>query len=194
MRTALAFLWACLALSAVHRGECHGGSSVAPRASLGDMLKDTARDVQHTLETSKQPILDLRIKYAKPLRSGAAGGVVGYVVARTARNGVMGAVKVGCVGVGAYLVAADLGYIGRDPSLEEVAKDKAQRAKAFLVKKAQNAQVLVPFTVQAKTEDVDAANEMLQGILDRAQSAAVKSGSFCTFVGGATGALLAVLT
>ncbi|KAJ1479205.1 hypothetical protein T484DRAFT_1959404 [Baffinella frigidus] len=185
MKTALVLLFASLALAAAHQSECRGRGLAfgAPRSGLADTLKDTAWDVKYTLETSKQPIRELRNKYDKPLRSGAAGGVVGYVVARTARNSVMGAVKVGLVGAGAYMLAADMGYIGRDLSMEEDVRDKVDRTTEFI-------------TGISKLDAADGKELLNKGLsaFDRAQSAAVKSGSLATFVGGTAGALLAVLT
>ena len=188
MKTALTMLCAFLALATAHQGgECRGRGlafGAPPRSTPADMLKDTVRDVKHTLETSKSPMRDLSRKYDKPLRSGAAGGVVGFVVARTARNSVMGAVKIGVLGAGVYLLAADMGYIGRDFALEEDVKGKVNRATEFLA-------TGIDLNKDGKVDAED--GKALLRMFDRAQAAAAKSGSTATGVGVTAGALLGVL-
>ena len=188
MQTAFTMLCAFLALARAHQGgECRGRGlafGAPPRSSPADMLKDTVRDVKYTLETSKDPMHDLSKKYEKPLRSGAAGGAVGFIVARTARNSVMGAVKIGVLGAGVYMLAADMGYIGRDLALEENVKGKVNRAKEFL---ATN----MDLNKDGKFDSED--GKVLLRMLERAQDAAAKSGSAATGVGVTAGALLGVL-
>ncbi|KAJ1491598.1 hypothetical protein T484DRAFT_1932885 [Baffinella frigidus] len=152
MKTALALLFTSLALAAAHLGQCHGRGLAffspslqdrgrglaffsAPRSSLEDMLKDTFDDVRYTLEKSQHPIRDISEKYKKQMWTGAAGGVVGYGVAVIAKSSALSAVKIGCVGVGVYVVGAEMGFFGRDHSMEEQFKDKAQSGITFLKRK-----------------------------------------------------------
>ena len=109
----------------------------APRTSLQDMLKDTASDVKYILETSPEPLRVLTTKYNKELWSGATGGLVGYGITLVARKSAMGAVKIGFVGVAAYVVGVETGLFGRDRSLEEDVRGKAQRASNFFAREVE---------------------------------------------------------
>ena len=122
-----------------HHGEFRGRglAFLTPRTILQDMLKDTASDVKNILETSPDPLRVITTKYNKQLWSGATGGLVGYGIALTARKSAMGAVKIGCVGVAAYVVGVETGLFGRDRSLEEDVRGKAQRASNFFAREVE---------------------------------------------------------